>query len=218
VESPEHARRSIVEYVEAEADATVEHAEKIASEWIFGEEYAVWDVHTRERGRGRPRRERWWVITNPTNLYNQKDYKSMDYALSLHIGVTTRVFAREARKAPNRPEPRLERTRRQWEQAAEAAETAQEAEEFQAVGVRCRETLLSFVHAIGTISLIPEGETPPKASDFIHWSERIADAVAPGPSVDDLRGYLKSTAKATWQYVSWLTHAKNAVRFHSDLA
>jgi hypothetical protein len=221
VKSPEHEHRWVVEYMEAEApDLEVEHAEKLSAERVFGREYEVWDVHTRSRGqgRGRPRQERWWVVTNPTNLYSQRDYRSMDYTLSFHIGVTMRMFALQAMKAPSRPEPRLERTRRQWEQAAEAAAQAEEAEEFQSVGVQCRETLVSFVHGLQSEALVPEGEASPKSSDFIHWSEHIANAVAPGSSNDDLRGYLKAVAKATWQYVSWLTHAKNAVRLDSDLA
>jgi predicted RNA-binding Zn-ribbon protein involved in translation (DUF1610 family) len=142
----------------------------------------------------------------------------MDYTLSFHIGLITRVMANQAKKAPDRPEPRLERTRRQWEQAPEAGERAKEAEDFQAIGVRCRETLVSFAHALGDESIVPEGETPPKGSDFVHWSERIADALAPGASNSELRSYLKALAKAAWNYVSWLTHAKNAVRFDSDLS
>jgi hypothetical protein len=211
MDSPEHERRHVVEYMEAEArDETVEHAEKITAERVYGEEYSVWDVHTDEA--------RWWVIGPGMNLYSQKRFKSMDEVLSFHIGLIARVMARQARKAPDRPEPRLERTRRQWEQAAEAQEAADEAEEFQAVGARCRETLLSFVHAMGTEALLPETETPPVASDFIHWSEKIANAVAPGESADELRSYLKAISKSTWKYVSWLTHAKNATRTEGDIA
>ncbi len=211
MDSPEHELRRVSEYVEAEApDEKVEHAEKINEERVFGVEYAVWDVHT-DKGR-------WWVVDPPTNLYSQKRFKSMDEVLSFHIGLIARVNARQALKAPERPEPRLERTRRQWEQAAQAQEDADEAEEFQAVGARCRETLLSFVHAIGTEDILPEGASPPAASDFIHWSERIADAVAPGSSNADLRAYLKAVAKAAWKYVAWLTHAKNATRPDGDIA
>jgi hypothetical protein len=211
VDSPEHQRRSIVEYMELEArDETVTHAEKIVSERVFSNEYFVWDVHT-DKGR-------WWVVGPPTNLYSQQDFKSMDGVLSFHVGLMARLMAREARKAPNRPEPRLEKTRRQWEQAAEAQVNADEAEEFQAVGVRCRETLLSFVHAVGTPVLVPEGEAPPKASDFIHWSQKIADAVAPGTSAAHLRSYLKAVGKESWEYVQWLTHAKNAARPDGEIA
>jgi hypothetical protein len=142
----------------------------------------------------------------------------MDGILSFHIGLMARLMARQALQAPSRPEPRLEKTRRQWEQAAEAQVEADEAEEFQAVGVRCRETLVSFVHAMGTPELLPDGEPPPKASDFIHWSEHIANAIAAGSSAARLRSYLKAQARATWDYVSWLTHAKNAVRSDGAIA
>jgi hypothetical protein len=203
----------VVEYMELETpDETVEHAEKIATERVLGDEYFVWDIHT-DKGR-------WWVVGPPTNLYTQNDFKSMDGILSFHIGLMARVLARQALKAPDRPEPRLERTRRQWEQAAAAQVEADEAEEFQAVGVRCRETLISFAHAMGTEALLPEGETPPTASDFVHWSEMVAHAASQGRSrrAKAFRSYLKAVSKETWEYVQALTHAKNATRADGDLA
>lgn len=211
MDSPEHERRHVVEYMAGQApDETVGHAEKVATERLLGEEYSVWDVHT-DKGR-------WWVVKPLTNLYTHDRFKSMDETLSFHVGLMVRMREGEALKAPDRPEPRLERTRRQWEQAAKAQIEADEAEEFQAVGVRCRETLLSFVHAIGTPAILTEGEAAPAASDFIHWSEKIANAVAPGSSSKDLRTYLKVVSKAAWQYVSWLTHAKNAARPDGEMA
>jgi hypothetical protein len=71
---------------------------------------------------------------------------------------------------------------------------------------------------MGTEAILPEGDTAPLASDFIHWSEKIANAVAPGSSSAELRGYLKAISKATWKYVNWLTHAKNATRVDGELA
>jgi hypothetical protein len=61
----EHEAQRISDYVEwqAHGDEEVLHAEKVASERVFGREYDVWDVHTDK--------ERWWVVTNPTNLYSQ---------------------------------------------------------------------------------------------------------------------------------------------------
>jgi hypothetical protein len=211
MDSPEHEKRQVVQYMELEAeDETVEHAEKIATERIFRDEYFIWDVHTDK--------ERWWVIGPPINLYSQEAHRSMDEALSFHIGLMSRVMANHALKAPDRPEPRLERTRRQWEQAAKAQMEASEAEEFQAVGARCRETLLSFVHAMGTEQIVAEGDTAPAASDFIHWSEKIATAVAPGSSLAELRSYLKSMSRDTWKYICWVTHAKNATPHDGDMA
>jgi hypothetical protein len=211
VESPEHERRQVIEYLGTQAhDEVVEHAEKIASERVLGTVHDVWDVHTDK--------ERWWVVTGMTNLYSQKDFKSMDGVLSFHIGLTARVWAREAREAPERPAPKLEQTRRQWEQAAEAQNNAEEAEEFQAVGMRCRETLISFAHAMADDALVPEGAGRPKRSDFVHRAELVAGAAVPGPRNAALRSYLNTVASRAWDYVSSLTHAKNAIRVDGDLA
>jgi hypothetical protein len=72
METPEHERREIEEYVRSQSgpDLEIEHMEKLASEYILGTQYDVWDAHTNEG--------RWWVITNPTNLYSQQQIKSMD--------------------------------------------------------------------------------------------------------------------------------------------
>src|SRR3546814_16380702 len=61
----------------------VQHAEKIKTERVMGTDYSVWDVHTNLN--------RWWVITNPTNLYSQVLMPSLDYTLSFHIGLMARV-------------------------------------------------------------------------------------------------------------------------------
>jgi hypothetical protein len=66
--------------------------------------------------------------------------------------------------------------------------------------------------------MVPKGHDSPKASDFIHWSELIADAIVPGPSSQEIRGYLKTIARSTWQLVSWLTHAANAVAYDGEVA
>ena len=87
--------QEIKEYVEwqAHGEENVLHAEKVASERIFGREHDVWDVHTDK--------ERWWVVTGPTNLYSQTLMPSLDFTLSFHIGLMTRVAAR--RKPEERP-------------------------------------------------------------------------------------------------------------------
>jgi hypothetical protein len=55
----------ITRYVEIEAQESVQHVEKIRSDFIVGQKYEVWNVITDKK--------RWWVITNLTNLYPQ-DY------------------------------------------------------------------------------------------------------------------------------------------------
>jgi hypothetical protein len=66
--------------------------------------------------------------------------------------------------------------------------------------------------------MLQPGEESPKRADFIHWSEIIARTIAHGSSAEEIRGYLRTLAKATWQLVNWLTHAKNAVRADAQVA
>jgi hypothetical protein len=124
MESPEHERRSISEYVELEAsDETVVHAEKLSSERVMGDRFDVWDVRTDKN--------RWWVVTNMTNLYLQSDFKSLDYVLSFHIGLMHRLMARQSQE-PRTGEEERERLMvpwRKWEQAGKAADKAEEAED-----------------------------------------------------------------------------------------
>src|SRR6202044_1634687 len=113
---------------------------------------------------------------------------------------------------------RLAAAFRRWEQAAEMLDRAEESEEIQAVGMRFRECLLAFVRSVAAPGMVPTGQVEPKAGDFIHWSELIADAIARGGQAAEIRGYLKAVARSTWQLVSWLTHAANAVRYDGTAA
>ncbi len=183
--------QTIRDYVESQAgDEKVLHVEKVASERIFGREHAVWDVHTDK--------ERWWVVTEPTNLYSQALMPSLDYTLSFHIGLMARVAARRTPEGSEAEQEFLLVTNRKLVQASEAFDQADEAEEFQAVGMRCRECLLALTRELLDESDIAQGDDLPKAADFTAWNERIADAVAPGGSAEHVRGYLKTTGERAW--------------------
>jgi uncharacterized protein with PIN domain len=163
-------------------------------------------------------KERYWVITNPTNLYSQELFPSLDYTLSFHIGLMARVQAKRRGSKDDRVGDRLAAAFRRWEQAAEALDRAGESEDVQAVGMRCRECLIAFVRTVASPAMVPPGQERPKAADFIHWSELVADAVSAGSDAAEIRGHLKATARSTWQLVSWLTHKTNAVRYDGTLA
>ena len=79
-----------------------------------------------------------------TNLYLQNDFQSFEVALTYHIGIVHTLNGRDA--APMTPEQRNRGPAawRKWEQAAEALDSAEEAEDFQAVGMRLREGLITF--------------------------------------------------------------------------
>ncbi len=139
METPEHERREIEEYLRSQSgpDFEVEHVEKLTSEYVLGREYSVWDAHTNEG--------RWWVITNPTNLYSQDLIKSMDIALSFHVGLMTRMMGSDSRNLMNR-DRRVRELMRRLDVASESLDRAKEVEDFQAVGMRLREV---HVHGSG---------------------------------------------------------------------
>lgn len=206
-----HEEQAIRDYVEWQSpDEQVTHLEKVATERLFERKLDAWDVRTNKT--------RYWVITSPTNLYSQELFPSLDYTLSFHVGVTTRVMAQEQGNPAPEQQDRLATAWRRWQQATKALDQADEAEEFQAVGMHCRESLLAFVRAVAKPSMAPEGQEIPKDASFIQWSELIANMIAQGASAQEIRGYLKALAKSTWQLVNWLTHASNAVRFDGYMA
>lgn len=223
----EHQSREISEYVEwqcnakreselGESGATeleeelVEHAEKIKSERVHGTDYDAWDVHTNQG--------RWWVITNPTNLYSQTLMPSLGYTLSFHIGVMSRVAAKREIRQDDSGDEMLLITSRKIFQAQERFDAADEAEDFQAVGMLCREALTTFIREIAEAGILEKITEPPKLSDFKAWAEHVIGSIAAGGSAEFVRGYLKSMANKGWELVNWLTHAKNATRHDAQLA
>jgi hypothetical protein len=74
-------RQAIVDYLASQAsDERVGLLQKVFTERLHDITYDIWDVHTEK--------ERWWVITNPTNLYLQSQFPNMDLALTFHVGLT----------------------------------------------------------------------------------------------------------------------------------
>lgn len=205
-----HSEQDIANYVEGQArDETVQHAEKIKQEIVLGVVYEMWDVTTDK--------DRWWVITNPTNLYSQRHFTSLDYTLSFHIGLTMRVQSLRNRASNEEPTPFDEVFRRQ-EQAKNHHDSAIEAEDYQAVGMQLRECLISLVGVLRRrIQMRPDIERPQDAN-FVAWSGLLMNELCRGKSNKELRYYLKNTAKETWQLVNWLTHDRSANKMASSIA
>lgn len=209
----EYEEREIIEYVESQApDEIIRHLEKVKTEFVMGRRYEVWDVLTDQ--------DRWWVITSPTNLYSQREFRSLDYTLSFHIGVTLRVFESQSRSFNKKDEEkiRLASCWRRLHQADQAFEEADEAEEFQTIGMRCRECLLDLIASTSHVVKARKGQTLPKRADFVNWAPLIAETISGGKDKKDLRSLLKTISKSTWDYVNWLTHARNATRINASLA
>jgi hypothetical protein len=70
----------VTEYMKSQAqDLTVQFVQKVYAENVLHIRHDVWDVHTDG--------DRWWVITEPMNLYSQDQFPNMDLALTFHVGL-----------------------------------------------------------------------------------------------------------------------------------
>jgi hypothetical protein len=87
----EQETKDVIEYMRWQApDLSIEMVQKVYSENVLHVRHDVWDVHTNK--------DRWWVITEPTNLYLQGQFPNMDLALIFHIGLCLRIPRSEQQK------------------------------------------------------------------------------------------------------------------------
>ena len=200
----------IIAYMNGQAsDETVLHVEFIKKERVLGKSYSIWDVVTDKN--------RWWVITNLTNLYLQSVFKSMDYTLSFHIGLMARLSERQDLPRDEKTLQFLEIERRQ---AAihESFGDASEAIEFQQIGLQLREQLLRLVAALNTCIIPIAGGDAPKKGDFNASIEVIANTIYVGKRKAALRKFVKSSSNDAWQLVGWLTHAQSSDQMSALIA
>jgi len=210
VERDQHSERDIANYVEGQApDETIQHVERIKKEVVVGDIYEVWDVKTDK--------DRWWVITNLTNLYSQKHFPSLDYTLSFHVGLMMRLRSRSEGADASDPSP-FDEVLRRMDQAKHRHDTAVEAEYFQSVGMLLRESLISLIGALRRRTELPLDIEHPQDANFISWSEILMNHLCGGGSNKELRQHLKNIAKECWQLANWLTHTRNANKTASSIA
>jgi hypothetical protein len=204
------SEQDIARYVEIEAsDETVQNVERIKTEYVLGQPYEVWDVTTDK--------DRWWVITNITNLYSQKHFPSLDYTLSFHVGLMARLRSRRDGPDSSEPDPFDEVARRQ-DQLHERYERAIEAVDFQAVGMQLRECLLSLIATMQRRIELPPEVLKPQSANFTAWSGLLMDQLCAGEQNEKLRQYMKISSEKTWQLVNWLTHNRRAHRTATSIA
>ena len=204
------SEQDIANYVEGQAqDETVQYVEKIKTEYVLGDAYEIWDVTTDKN--------RWWVITNMTNLYSQEHFPSLDYTLSFHVGLMMRLRSRPAGADASDPHPFDEVFRRQ-EQAKDRYDRAIEAEDYQAVGMQLRECLISLITAMRRRVPTDDMDERPQDANFKAWSDLLVGQLYSGGGNKELRRYLKAVSKKTWQLVNWLTHDRDANQTASSIA
>lgn len=195
-------------YLSQSKDATVEFAQKVYSESVIGHTHDVWDVHASDG--------RWWIITNPTNLYAQHQFPNMDLAVTFHMGLCLRI-PRGDRNGANvavlRP---FTDVLQAISDCSDALAQANDAGAYSAIGVRCRENLLAFIHAAQDAG--EWAEDAPQRSNFIAWTDLICDTIQAGPANRERRRLLKSALKEAWAYVNWLTHSQSGVWIDAEMA
>ena len=76
--------------------------------------------------------------------------------------------------------------------------------------MRCRECLVTFAADLADEVTIPDDVEKPKRADFKEWANVVSRQVE---SREDPRSYLQQVARATWNFVAWLTHARNATHY-----
>jgi hypothetical protein len=189
------------EYFEWQApDLEITFMQKAYSEAVLSTRHDVWDIHTNK--------DRWWVITNPTNLYSQVQFPNMDLAVTFHIGLCLRIPRTERQLLDDRRVVPFDKAFVKLAEASDALSGALNVADYQAVGVRSREVLLEFIGAAQDAA--EWTKTPPKRADFRAWTEVIANDLLPGESNKERRGLLKSTLESAWTFSNWLTHSKSA--------
>src|SRR5437870_800595 len=175
----------VKQYMHSQApDLTVQFVQKVYSENVLHVRHDVWDVHTNV--------DRWWVITEPMNLYPQTQFPNMDLALTFHIGLCLRIPRSERQKLSALPIEPFAESYRYTQEASDALAQAQEVADYQSIGVRCREALIAFVNAAQTVIPWTSYENPPKKADVKSWTDHICSVALSGQSHEHRRHLFKA--------------------------
>jgi hypothetical protein len=205
-------KQDIIDYMRSQApDLTVEFLQKVYVENVLSHQHAVWDVHTNV--------DRWWVITNPTNLYSQEQFPNMDLAVTFHVGLCLRIPRAEKSKLSELNVEPLAASFRLVTEAQDALASAQEISDFQAAGVRCREALLAFTGAAQIV--MPwsgDAAEKPKQADFKAWVEHVCSVSLAGQTHEQRRHLFRSLLDEAWRFSNWLTHAKASNWYDAEAA
>jgi hypothetical protein len=183
-------------------DLAVEFVQKVYSENVLHVRHDVWDVHTNV--------DRWWVITEPMNLYSQEQFPNMDLALTFHVGLCVRIPRSEKQKLSEIPAEPFVECLRGLQEAAEALTHSQEVADYQSIGVRCREAMLAFVNAAQVVMPWTETDDPPKKANLKAWADHICSVALAGDSQKNRRHLLKTLLESAWEFANWLTHTKSS--------
>ena len=209
LKATEEEIEEIREYFEWQAsDLEVTFMQKVYSEAVVNTRHDVWDVHTNK--------DRWWVITGGTNLYSQEQFPNMDLALTFHIGLILRIPRTKEQQEDDLRILPFGAVFEKMEEVGTAVTQAQSLTDYQAVGVRCRETLLELIGVAQDAAIWTD--EPPQRANFRAWIEIICNDLLPSDTNKERRGVLKGALESAWTFSNWLTHSKSATWIDADMA
>jgi hypothetical protein len=209
VELTEQEEREIRQYVTSQTpdkDNEVRLVQRVGRRRVAGRTHDLYDVWMSTG-------DRWWVITDITNLYSQEDFNDLDQVFTYHLGLCA-LLGEKFRVEPG--EESTEHVGRAWRRYAKAVDAmseAEEAEDFQAVGVRCREALLAFVREHSEADWLEQRNERPKAADFKGWGALHAESLARGRA----RSYIRDLAARTWDLTVRLQHYGDATELDAEM-
>jgi hypothetical protein len=206
----EEEKAEVVDYYLSQSPSSeVTFLQKVYSEAIIGHRHDVWDVHATDG--------RWWVITNPTNLYSQTHFPNRDLAVTFHMGLCLRVPRTQEQRKWDRNIALFEPVLTKLRELSDALGQAQNVADYQAISMRSREALLAFAGAAQDVAEWTTEEAP-KRADFRAWSELICNGALAGAGQKERRHLFKSLLTNAWVFANWLTHAPSATWHDAEAA
>lgn len=195
-------------FLSQSSDASVSYLQKMYAETIAGHRHEVWDVHASDG--------RWWIVTNPTNLYSQDQFPNLDLAVTFHMGLCLRIPRTDRVPMDGSQIMPFGDILQQVRKVGEDLSEADTLQDFRAVGVNCRETLIAMVQGIQASAEWPEPH--PGVSDVKAWADTIMNSMFPGKTNAARRALFKNAVKQAMDFSNWLTHAKSATWYDAETA
>lgn len=189
-------------------NSTVTFTQKVYAETIVGHRHDVWDLHADDG--------RWWIVTNPTNLYSQEQFPSIDLVVTFHMGLCLRIPRANSSSTDTSNIMPIAGIFQQMNEVEASLSQADGLLGYRAVGVGCRETLISVIQFLQDAGQWPDSEL--KRSDVKGWSDLFLGIVLVGSENEKRRKLLRSSIKEAWDFSNWLTHTSSATWHDAEAA
>ena len=183
-------------------DLTVEFVQKVYSENVLHVRHDVWDVHTNV--------DRWWVITEPMNLYAQEQFPNMDLALTFHVGLCLRIPRSDRKKLSEIPaEPFVECVRSFRRHLTRSRRPKRSLILNQSVSDAAKPSwLLSAWHRPSCLGRKRKRRRRKRTSK--HGQITSAAWLSRGIHTKHRRHLFKTLLESAWEFANWLTHTKSS--------